>query len=100
MATGSRAALGDEGETHLPNRDETNGICTDPAAGAGCMNAGYLQAFPCCSKAATARLKIVVSPVRVRVSPFENRLLTGDFRSMMRTALTVREGEIGRHTQR
>jgi hypothetical protein len=56
-------------DNHLPNRDEANGNLHRSNRPRSVHESGMLQAFPCSSRAETGRLKIVVSPVRVRVSP-------------------------------
>jgi hypothetical protein len=57
------------GATYLPNRPGRNGICGFLALSGVPPNPACLQEFSHGSRDSGARLKIVVSPVRVRVSP-------------------------------
>ena len=74
------SAIGHRNASQCPNRRETKAICEHRACADGPREHAELQGFRPCSRGSGPRLKIVVSPVRVRVSPFqapESRMAVG-----------------------
>jgi len=73
-----RQRLGQDG-LHGPNEPETAANSAQLTLVSVPADISFLQDFRRVRATSDRRLKIVVSPVRVRVSPSENRLLVGVF---------------------